>query len=268
MAMKTCKWMTAMMLCAGFSLSACTSDDGLNSPSEAQQGTLMLKLSSGTNFTEETRAVNEEAYKNTGNYTVQVFDKDEIKRLECLGSQLEQNLPLTLSIGSYTVKAFYGTEQAASRDEFYVEGSAGGTVKAGDKNDPITVTCSPTCGRIKVQFEGMDEYFTDYDVTFGGTTALGTRTISWAKADTEPWYVKLAENGEKINFTIAAEAKEGYNSVGEWKGSFSLLRNKAYKMKVIPGYNPPGTGSIDLEITIDESTNDIKKDIEVPITWI
>ena len=123
MAMKTCKWMTAMMLCAGFSLSACTSDDGLSSPSETGQGQLVLKLSSGAEFREDTRAVNLDTYKNTDNYTVKVYDKGGVEKLNCKGSELEQNMPLTLTIGSYKVIASYGKEHNASRDEFYVEGT-------------------------------------------------------------------------------------------------------------------------------------------------
>lgn len=269
MAMKTCKWMTAMMLCAGFSLSACTSDDGLSSPSKTGQGQLVLKLSSGAEFHEDTRTVNLDTYKNTDNYTVKVYDKDGVEKLNCKGSELVQNLPLTLTIGSYKVVASYGTEHNASRDEFYVEGTAAGTVKAGNQNDPAIVTCTPTCGRISVNFETeMADYFSDYNVQFKGTNALGTNAIAWMKSDTEPWYVKLEENGETITFTINATAKEEYSSNGTWSGTFILQRNKAYKVNVKPSPVAPGTGNIDLEISIDQTTNDIEKDIEVPVTWI
>ena len=83
----------------------------------------MLKLSSGTQFG-ETRAVNEESYKNTDNYTVQVYDKDQNEKLNCKGSELAYHMPLKLSIGSYTVKASYGTKDKASTTGFYVEGTA------------------------------------------------------------------------------------------------------------------------------------------------
>lgn len=267
--MKTKKWIAGVVLCAGFALAACTSDEGLNAPAETEQGQLVLNLSSGTNFSEETRAVNEDSYKNLSNYNVVVTDKDGIEKLSCKGSELEHNMPLTLTIGSYSVKAYYGKEHNASRDEFYVEGTAGGTVKSGNKNEPVTVICTPTCGRVKVAFaDAMETYFSDYKVEFGGTKALGGQTFLWEKGDTDPWYIKLDEHGENISFTITATAKTDYESQETWKGSFPLQRNKAYKMTVKPGYVAPDTGIIDLEITIDESTNDIEKDIEVPVTWI
>lgn len=269
MAMRTNKWMTVLMFCFGFSFSACTSEDGLNTPNEDGQGQLVFKLSSGAEFTEEARAVSLDTYKNTDNYTVKVYDKDNVEKLSCKGSELEQNLPLTLTIGSYRVVASYGKEHDADRNEFYVEGTTAGTVKAGNKSEPAIVTCTPTCGRISVNFEtGMADYFSDYNVQFKGTKALGTKSIAWEKSDTEPWYVKLEESGETITFTINATTKEEYSSDGSWSGTFNLQRNKAYKVNVKPSPIIPGTGNIDIEITIDQSTNDIEKDIEVPVTWI
>lgn len=268
--MNTKKWIMGIALCTGVFLASCTSDEGLDTPAKSEQGQLTLKLSSGAEFQEEnTRAVNLDTYKNTDNYTVKVYDKDNVERLSCKGSELAQNMPLTLSIGSYKVVASYGKEHDASRNEIYVEGTAAGTVKAGNKNEQVNVTCIPTCGRISVNFESeMANYFSDYNVEFKGTKALGTKTIAWAKSDTEPWYVKLEESGETLTFTITATPKDEYSSEGTWSGTFQLKRNKAYKMNVKPSPIIPGTGNIDLEVTIDETVVDIEKDIEVPITWI
>ena len=51
-------------------------------------------------------------------------------------------------------------------------------------------------------------------------------------------------------------------------GSFTLSRNKAYKLNIKPDYNPTATGDIEIDITIDETTNDKPVDIEVPIEWL
>lgn len=279
MAMKTNKWMAVLMFCFGFSFSACTSDDGLNTPNEAGQGQLVFKLSSGAEFTEDTRAVNLDTYRNTDNYIVKVYDKDNVEKLSCKGSELEQNLPLTLTIGSYRVVASYGKEHDADRNEFYVEGTTAGTVKAGNKNEPAIVTCTPTCGRISVNFETeMADYFSDFNVQFKGTKALGTKSIAWSKNDNDPWYVALDKGGEDINFTINTTTKDEYvNSANQeqtyaYTGKFRLERNKAYKMHVNVEYHPSQGGStsgeVGLTITIDESTNDKNETIEVPVTWI
>lgn len=267
--MKTNKWMAGITLCAGLGLTACTSDDGLSTPTTAEVGQLTLSLSSGTKFTEETRAVNENSYKNTDNYTVVVTDKNGNQKLNCKGSEVASKMPLILSIKeTYTVKAFYGKEHDASRDEFYVEDLKSVSVNP-EKDTPVALFPAPTCGRIKVNFRSdMSSYFSDYRVEFTGTNALGSKSISWLKNDTEPWYVKLNEEEEEISFTITTVAYDQYNGGGAQSGTFKLKRNAAYRMNVNPSYIEPGTGNIGLDITISEETIDKPVNIEVPVTWI
>ena len=275
--MKTNKWMACIALLTALGLTACSAqDDGLDTPSEAQQGQLMLNLSSGTNFSDVTRAVNEETYKNVSNYTVQILDKEENPILECKGSELASKMPISLPIGSCTVKAYYGTESAASRDIFFVYGKGTGTIEP-NKEETITVNCIPTCGRVKVAFSSdMANYFKDYKVEFSGTQKLAGDKFTWNKGDSDPWYVYVNDGGETIDFTITTTTHDDYVNADNkaqtstQTGRFTLKRNKAYKMNVNSSYNPsyPEDGSVGINITIDESTNDINEDIEVPVTWI
>lgn len=272
---KQSKLMFGLALILASSLFSCNLDADMQGQSVTNQGQLLLSLNSNTDFTDATRAVVESSYENVDNYSVIVLDKDGNEKLNCKGSEITSKMPLTLAIGSFTIKAFYGTEEAASRDHFYVLGEHSGTIKA-EQKESVTVTCTPTCGRITVNFgEDMATYFADYNVTFTGTEALGSNTIAWLKDDTEPWYVKLnnVEGGENINFTITTSTKDEYingdkEQVTTKSGSFSLSRNKAYKMNINPSYNPSTSGDIEIEVTIDESTNDIPVDIEVPVTWL
>ena len=276
--MRTNKWMAVVLLCAGFGFSACTSDEGLNNPTEAGHGQLTLNLLSGTSFKEETRALDEASFSNTDNYTVVVKDKDGYVKMDCKGSEIASKMPITLPIGSCTVKAYYGTEAPASRNSFYVLGEWNGSIK-GDQRESITLTCEPTCGRIKVDFDAdMTTYYSDYNVTFSGTKALGNGTFAWSKNDNDPWYVALDKGGEDINFTINTTTKDEYvNSANQeqtyaYTGKFRLGRNKAYKMHVNVEYHPSQggatSGEVGLTITIDESTNDKNETIEIPVTWI
>lgn len=276
--MKTNKWITGMAICAGIGLAACTSmDEGLSGPAETGEGQLMISLTSGTNFTEETRALNEASFANTANYTVQVLDKENNEKLNCKGSEITSKMPITLPIGECTVKAYYGSEEAASRDNFYVYGEWTGTIKSEQKEN-IALTCTPTCGKVTVNFDqSMAIYYSDYSIKFSGTKALGGKSIDWAKNDTEPWYVLLDKDGENISFSITAITKEGYVNSSNMEqiytktGTFPLQRNKAYKMNVKSVYTPSeedGETGMNIEITIDESTNDKEHDIEVPVTWI
>ena len=275
--MKRTNMKLGAVLLLGTMLGACTQISDFENPVEKEQGQeqeqgqgmLSLSLYGGASFT--TRALQESSYKNVDNYTVIVVDKDGVEKMNCKGSEVPSKMPLTMSIGSYEIKAFYGTEHSASRDAFYVYGEVKGSIKA-DQEENVNVVCAPTCGRIEVNFDDvMSTYYSDYYVAFTGTQALGAETISWLKDDSEPWYVKLNEGGERISFTITVTPKEEYlnNELqGDTKtGTFTLDRNKGYKMNVSANYTPTDIGGIELNVTIDESTNDKPVDIEVPIEW-
>lgn len=239
-----------------------------------EQGTLVLNLNASTDF-DQTRAVDESAYSSTNNYDVRVINaSNENVILECKASQLNANLPKTVEIGSYRVEASYGTERDASRNEFFMYGDAVVTVKSKEEKE-VTVNCTPTCGKISVEFDpDMSTYYTEYNVTFGGTKKLGKNTISWSKTDTEPWYVGLDKEGETVTYTLSLTTKEDYvpqgneTNTGIVTGTFTLERNKAHKLTIKPNYIPTTEGGMRLTITIDDTTNDKEITWEVPVTWI
>lgn len=272
--MKKGKLICGMASILGAMLVSCSEISDFERPvaDEGQQeGLLTLSLSSNTKFAGSTRAVTESSYTNVENYTVVVTDKDGVEKMRCNGSEVASKMPLTLSLGSYSVQAFYGTEHAYSRNEFYVFGETYGTITE-NKTETAEVVCTPTCGRIAVNFDDtMADYYSDYNVTFTGTEAMGTESISWLKGDSEPWYVKLKEEGETITFAINTTVKDEYVNNEQQgdvkKGTFKLNRNKAYKMNISANYTPTDLGDIKITITIDERTNDKPVDIEVPIEW-
>lgn len=273
--MKEMKKMLGAACVLGAMLASCSQTPDIDNPVEGQ-GLLSLTLGTQTEFSEErplNRAVSETAFANTDNYTVIVTDRDGIEKLRCKGSELSTRMPLILSMGGYRVQAYYGVEYDASRDGFYVFGEAQGNIKAGQK-EAVEVVCTPTCGRITVNFDSnMKNYFSDYKVTFKGTEALGSKPIEWLKGDTEPWYVKLREGGETISYTIALTTKDEYLNSNQQQqatktGTFVLKRNAGYKMNVSASYTPTNVGNGKITITIDDSTNDKPVDIEVPLDWI
>lgn len=274
--MKRTKFMLSTII-IGTMLGACSQISDFEQPNLQQEATtgssegkLTLALKAKADFP-QTRSLSESDYKNTDNYTVIVKDKDGVEKMNCQGRDVAAMMPLTLSLGSYEIQAFYGTESPASRDAFYVYGEVKGSIKA-DQDEIVNVVCTPTCGRIAVSFDDvMSTYYNNYYVTFTGTQALGAEKISWLKNDSEPWYVKLNEGGERISFTINTTPKDEYlnnEQQGDTKtGTFTLERNKSYKMKISANYTPTEIGGINITITIDERTNDIPVDIEVPIEW-
>lgn len=248
--------------------------NGNNSGEQKEQGSLVLNLNATTNF-EETRSLNEADYRNTQYYDVKVVNAaNDNVILECKAYELATKLPKTVDIGSYRVEASYGNEHDASRSEFYMFGSEVVTVKAKEEK-PVTVNCTPTCGKISVAFDAeMATYYDEYNVSFTGTKKLGSKSISWSKTDSEPWYVALDKDGEEISYTISLTTKEAYlpkgasGNTGTATGTFTLERNKAHKLTIRPNYTPTTDGGMKLTISIDDSTNDHNVTWEVPVTWI
>ena len=271
-----------LFFCVGLSVislfTSCLSEEhdiDLNpSAGTKEQGVLDLNLSAATNF-DQTRALNENDYRNTLNYNVKVINvANENVILECKASELSSNLPKKVDIGSYRIEASYGTERDASRTEFYMFGDAVATIKAKEQKT-VTVNCAPTCGKVSVAFDSqMATYYSDYNVTFGGTKKLGAKTFAWSKTDSEPWYIALDKNGETVSYTINLTTKDEYlpenatTNTGVATGTFTLERNKAHKLTISPNYKPTTDGGVKVSIVIDDSTNDKNITWEVPVTWI
>lgn len=246
---------------------------------ETGKGSIQLSLSNGAFFESPTKSVNESSYRNTDDYDVVVTNANGKEVINCKGSELSSALPKELEMGSYDIVASYGVESDASRNDFYVEGSTSIVLKPKDVL-PISLVCTPTCGRISVTFtQEMSTYYNDYYISFSGTEALGSKVITYAKGETEPWYVKLSDSkmGESISYTLFLTVKDKYqhrDSDGTVKknaqvsGSFTLLRNKAQKLTVKPNYTPQTDGGMGLTITIDDSTVERPVNIEVPVSWI
>lgn len=240
------------------------------------RGRILLSLSSDAGF-KLTKALNEAEYKDTDSYSVLMTNSNGKEIMNCLGSEIEDNLPKDLEMGSYTIKASYGKEFAKSRDKFYVEGVQ--TIMLQPKETKtVVLNCLPTCGKVLVQFDpSMSTYYSAYSVTFGGTKALGSDTAVWAKNDTEPWYLALDAAGETVSYTLALTVNEDYQHIdaggnaqknAQVKGSFKLERNKAHKLTVKANYTPQTDGGMGLSVVIDDSTNEKPVTITVPVTWI
>lgn len=247
-----------------------------NTELESGKGRFSLTLDKA-GFFETTKTVNEAAYQSTDGYDVVVTNANGKEVMRCKGADLAGTPSKELEMGSYDIVAYYGVDSDASRDNFYVEGSKSIVLKPNDVV-PISLVCRPVCGKISVAFSSeMSTYYSDYYISFGGTKALGSKVITYAKNDSEPWYVKVDQDGEEVSYTLFLTAKDEYmhrDADGQTKktaqvsGKFNLLRNKAHKLSVKPNYTPQTDGGMGLTITIDDSTVERPIDIEVPVSWI
>ena len=281
-----------LVLCMGLSamslFTSCNSGerdfDLAPAQNKSQTGKIVLNLNAGANFVAQTRSVDEDTYRTTANYTVQVYNNDKPTDMLVNGkySEVDFSKLSALQPGTYTVKAFYGNEQNYSRDEFYVEGMKNDVVVEAGDDFTVSLICLPTCGKLSVEFDksanGMDKFYDNYEVVFSQAEAFGGNSIAWLKNDTEPYYVKLAAEGETLRYTINLTAKEDYaytddqgnkKTDGTVTKEFNLQRNRAYKLIIKPDYTATTQGGLSVIINIDEGTNDpIDIPVVVPIDWL
>lgn len=262
--MKKHFYMLKTCLCAvGLGLLSSCSSDTEDALEATGTGLISFQVTTDTGF--QTRAVSEADYKNRDNYTVQLF-KD--------GSQLNEwkytALPSELKVdaGTYHLKAFYGQDVAASTTSMYVEGVGEDVAVAANLETPTTlsVACKPACAKVVVDFdkENLDKYFSDYSVTFK-TKALGSDPFVWTKTATDPVYLKVEQN-ESVTAVITGKYKDSSSADASIEKTYTL--SPAGGLTLAVGIAGDATGSISLNITVDDKTNDIEQDIEVPSDWV
>ncbi len=266
---KKMKWfLVSCMVGMAVSITSCSSEEKENEVLDGK-GTIRLGMTTGIDFgVPNTRAVNLDDYQNKDNYTVQILKNGETTPVQEFTYAAMPSMPLELDNGTYTLKAFYGTEKTSSRNGFRVEGSATFSVQSNEQT--VSVACAPTCAKVTVDFDAtMATYFSDYSVVFETEALSDIETnVVWAKNDTEPWYLKVNKAGEvvkaTIHFTRKAEYGTGVASASVEK-TYTLAPNKAWTLKIAPSYE---AGKLGVSVTIDETTNDKQVDIIVPSEWI
>ncbi len=247
----------------GLIATSCSSNEEIST--NENKGFVQLSVKTDATFsTVATRAVNEESYKDVNNYRIQILNSSDNKTVKDYASLSEVPDKIELNNGSYTLKAFYGTESNASRESFYVEGVS--TFAIQGEAQSITVDCAPVCGKVIANFAPeMDNYFSDYSIVYEtkALTAEG-KEAAWTKDDTDPWYLKVDKAGEEVKATIHFTRKSDDKS-STAVSTYTLAPNKSWTLKIAPQDN---NGSLGIIITIDESTDDKEIDIVVPSDWV
>ena len=243
---------------ASLMITSCASNED---PAENNgSGSIQLGVTASAVFT---KAVNENDYGDINRYSVQILNDKSSVVEEFIYSEKPERI--SLNNGNYTLKAFYGTESDASRDEFYVEGETGFTVN-GEELQEVAVECKPTCGKVKATFaSNMDEFFSDYSIVYetAALKAAGSTAV-WAKGDKDPWYLKVDNAGETVTATIQC-TRLSDNKTATVERTYTLAPNKSWTLNIAPADD---NGSLGIEITVDETTDDETIDIEVPADWV
>lgn len=231
---------------------------------KAGKASIQIDLSTAADFSTETKAVNESDYSNLDNYQIEIWQNETLKK-EFPHS--ERPASIELPNGTYTLKAYYGTDAAYSRTGFRMEGSSIFNVEGKDLT--VTCNCYPTVGKLQVIFDAnMVTYFSDYQVVYTTSSIMGN-SVTWSKNDLDPWYIKLPQNGETVTATIKLTPKSEYVTNG---ASTTVTRTRVLKptemwtLEVAPNYTSTN-GTLGISISIDTTTEDKTIEIIVPAEW-
>ena len=242
-------------------LAACSSeaDEVIN---EAGKGYVSLSVQADAGF-QTTRAASED-YEDVNNYTVQILQDGEIVGDSCKCQYDEVPDEIELPNGDYTLKAFYGTDEAVSSEAPYVEGTKDFTVS--ENFQTVEVSCKPTSAKVSVEFdEKMDEYFSDYSVSI--TTKALTKGQTWEKTDSEKVYYLKVNDKETIEMTISLTNQETKKTFESTK-SYTISPGDYKNYIIAPKESEDGEGgSLSITINFDDKTNDKPIDIEIPADW-
>lgn len=225
------------------------------------RGAVKLSISADAGFETTTKAVNEETYRNIDAYTVQILTESGSVVETYTGATLPKEL-IELTNGSYSVKAFYGTDVPASTETMYVEGSKNFDINS-DQVSNVNVSCAPVCARVKITYdEGLKDYFTSWETRFK-TVALGEGTFIYEKDMTDPLYLKVNKN-EQVSVAFSFTNSE--SKVQTINKTYAMNPNEALNISVKP--QAAETGNLGITIEIDGTTNDETINIEIPSEWV
>ena len=102
------------------------------------------------------------------------------------------------------------------------------------------------------------------------TSSITGEQVTWAKNDTDPWYIKVPKDGETVTAKIILTPKAEFDSKQtkkEVNEVYTLAPNKAWTLQIAPNYRATN-GQLGISITIDSTTVDHNIDIVVPPHWL
>ncbi len=254
-----CKSYCLMLAALSMSLASCESD--MNEG--ASSGAVSFLVDALPNFN-QTRAVDLNEYSTTANYNVQILSGSKVVFEGTVGSVTNQSVDL--ESGSYALRAYYGTEAAASQNSFLMEGRKDFVVTAGEETE-VEVICLPQCARVAVSFGSqMASQFSDYYVTYTtqALTSAGQYAV-WTKENADPWYLKVQANEEVVARIHVVRASDGKWTEVERK--YKLSNGKSWTLNIDAQAPESNDGQVALTIVVDESTNDQEVSVVVPNDW-
>lgn len=204
-------------------------------------------------------------FLDVSDYTVQVLDEaekvvKEYKRYESMPSTIE------LPEGSFVLKAFKGSDKAASFESPYFEGRTSFVVRD-QMNTSVGVTCKLANARVTIESTpDFDKIYSDYIVDFSTDyieeedSVNGSFAVS--KGEERPLYLRTGQDGTNVGITVYVK-KPGETEFTAFYVSDPLKLEPRQSVRVLLSLSETNQG-IGIDIMLDDTLTKLSITTEIP----
>lgn len=191
-------------------------------------------------------------------FTLEIFNEEGVKIKRWKYGEIK-NESVRLNAGYKKAVAFYGDSLAAGFDVIYFAGESEFTV-AGQSTTPVSITCRQSNVEIAVEWgEYIKSAYSDYNIRIyregkSGELLFGSHT-------TESGYIPAGELSMEITLVDASGESRVYSPE-----PLQARANDFIKLKI--DTKEPDKEEVDLDITVETTTNDIVEEIKIPAVLV
>lgn len=191
-------------------------------------------------------------------FTLEIFNEEGVKIKKWKYGEIK-NETVRLNAGYKKAVAFYGDSLAAGFDVIYFAGESEFTV-AGQSTTPVSITCRQSNVEIAVEWgEYIKSAYSDYSIRIyregkSGELLFGSQT-------TESGYIPAGELSMEITLVNASGESRVYSPE-----PLQARANDFIKLKI--DTKEPDKEEVDLDITVETTTNDIVEEIKIPAVLV
>lgn len=191
-------------------------------------------------------------------FTLEIFNEEGVKIKKWKYGEIK-NETVRLNAGYKKAVAFYGDSLAAGFDVIYFAGESEFTV-AGQSTTPVSITCRQSNVEIAVEWgEYIKSAYSDYNIRIyregkSGELLFGSQT-------TESGYIPAGELSMEITLVDASGESRVYSPE-----PLQAQANDFIKLKI--DTKEPDKEEVDLDITVETTTNDIVEEIKIPAVLV
>lgn len=205
------------------------------------------------------------SFLDVSDYTVQILDEaekvvDEYKRYESMPSTIE------LPEGSFILKAFKGSDKAASFENPYFEGRTSFVVRD-QMNTSVGVTCTLANARVTIESTpDFDKIYSDYTVDFSTDyieeedSVNGSFTVN--KGEERPLYLRTGQDGTDVGITVYVKKPEETEFTAFYV-SEPLKLEPRQSVRVLLSLSETNQG-IGIDIMLDDTLTKLSITTEIP----